>query len=95
MKVKVYVARVITIPDEELPRLAESARRDRRRRKDSLPLREFPIAVFELVEQAAVQGVVDLGEDYSFPLEDERKWVRGKLISPEEYFESLKTRKKP
>jgi hypothetical protein len=81
MKVKVYVPRVVIIPDAELPRLAKRARAKWSKRYS------FGVGVHELVEEARLAGLIDVPEDHSTELDDERVFLCGRLMSFREKFD--------
>jgi hypothetical protein len=83
MKTIIYVPRVVTIPDAELPRLAKLAATARRRGKGVHSFRkvsEWPITLDELLEQARRVGLL-CAKDFSFNMDDDRYWFKGKLVA--------------
>jgi hypothetical protein len=76
MKVRIYVPRIINIDDRHLGRLARAAQK--RKSKRTLP----GVRVEELVEEARLEGTVDIpDEDYMVDGDDERRYMCRRLMT--------------
>ncbi len=98
MKAFIYVGREIEIPDEELPRIVRAVKRERVRRlrddpqfSEQTDFSKFPVQVCEIIEKAVDLGILKL-KDISTDASDDRRWWRGRLITPEEWWEIVKAR---
>lgn len=98
MKAHVYVGRDVEIPDSELPRIVRAVKRERVRRLkghpqfgDQVDFSRFPVDACEIVEKAVELGILKL-KDVSTEADDDRRWWRGRLITPEEWFDILEER---
>jgi hypothetical protein len=77
MKVKIFIPAEFTIPDGALPGLA---RRCRARGAYYLG-RGSGVDVFALVEQARLDGLLDIPEDYTMDADEEGLFIRGRLTT--------------
>lgn len=79
MKVKVYVPRMFEIPDYQL---ADIARRIKNRRYKNGLLHPFPGAVdlWQIIDVAITEGVIQPGEDYSTPRDEDRVYWKGRVM---------------
>lgn len=99
MKAHIYVGRDVEIPDEELPRIVRAVKAERVRRlrdhpqfSDQCDFNRFPVGVCEIIEKAVDLGILKL-TDVSTDANDDRRWWRGRLIDPEEWFDIIEKRK--
>lgn len=93
MKAHVYVGRDVEINDHVLPIIVRAVKRERRARKQHTDFEEYPVQAYEIIEKAVELGYLELDGDLSTDGDDDRVWWRGRLISGEEHFKVLKSRK--
>jgi DNA-binding transcriptional MocR family regulator len=76
MKFSAGIPKTFTIPDKELPGLA------RRARARGMTLHFRGVEVEDIIEQARLEGLVDLPEDYIREGDEDRIFIRGTITTP-------------